>query len=206
MKLYYSPGACSLSPHIVAAEGGLSLELSRITFEGGNRTTAEGEDFFVVNPRGGYVPALRLDDGDVLMEGLAIIHYLADQAPAKNLLPERGSKQYYQALSWITFVSTELHKTYSPLFNPALTPEARVPVIDKLKKRYTFIDGVLAGKEYLLDSFSIADAYLYTIMRWSPKAGMDLGEYPNIHAFMQRMESREGVAAALSEEGLEKMA
>jgi glutathione S-transferase len=206
MKLYYAPGSCALSPHIVGREAGLPLELSKVTFAGAARTTAEGEDFFQVNPRGGYVPTLRLDDGDVLIEGPAIIHYLADQAPEKLLLPERGSKQYYEALSWVAFISTELHKAISPFFGPPIVPEVRTAIIDRLKKRYAYVESWLAEKEYVLDTFSIADAYLYTIMRWSPKVDISTAaEYPHIHAFMKRMEAREGVMTALTEEGLEPM-
>lgn len=209
MKLYYSPGACSLSPHIVAREAGLPVELSRVTFDGAKRTTAEGEDFFVVNNRGGYVPALRLDSDEVLVEGPAIITYLADQVPVKELTPTQGTIDYYRMLSWITFVSTELHKGFSPLFNKDLPEDQKKMVIDKLKKRYAVVEAALAGKDYLVaNTFSIADAYLYTIaIRWSPRAGIVIAEeYPNLAAFMKRMEAREGVQAALKEEALEPMA
>jgi len=203
MKLYYSPGACSLSPHIVAREAGLPVELSHVTFAGASRTTAEGENFFEVNPRGGYVPTLRLDDGSVLIEGPAIIHYLADQAPAKKLLPERGTRSYYDALSWIAFVNSELHKGYGPLFGKP-EPEVRAQVEEKLNKRYAVVEKALEGKEYLLGDFSIADAYLYTILRWSHRANIDFSKYPNLTSFMERMEARPGVAQALKEEGLDE--
>jgi glutathione S-transferase len=204
MKLYYAPGACSLSPHIVSREGGLPVELSKVTFDGAKRTTAEGEDFFVVNPRGGYVPTLRLDDGDVLIEGPAIIQYLSDQAPEKKLTPARDTMDYYRMLSWVTFISTELHKGFSPLFNPALPEDQKTAVIDKLKKRIAYVEGAFANKNYLLgEEFSIADAYLYTILRWSPRAALDIKSYPNLTAFFARMETREGVKTALTEEGLE---
>ena len=204
MKLYYAPGACSLSPHIVAREAELPVELSKVTFSAEGRTTGEGEDFFKVNPRGGYVPACRLDDGEVLIEGPAIIQYLADQAPGKDLLPERGSRAYYEALSWITFVSTELHKGFSPLFRSDLPEAEKAAVVDRLKKRYAYVEEALSGKSYLLgDAFSIADAYLYTIVRWSPKADIALSDYPNLSAFMGRMEARTAVRTALEEEGLE---
>lgn len=206
MKLYYSPGACSLSPHIVARESGLAVDLSKVTFAGAARTTAEGEDFFSVNPRGGYVPALRLDDDSVLMEGPAIIHYLADQAPDKNLMPERGTKAYYAALSWVAFVSSELHKGFGPLFRADAPESEKDLAITKLKKRFAVLDGALAGKPYLLgDAFSVADAYAYTIMRWMPRGGIALAEFPNLAAFAARVEARPGVALALAEEGLESM-
>lgn len=206
MKLYYSPGACSLSPHIVARELGLPVELSKVTFSAEGRTTEEGENFFEVNPRGGYVPALRLDDNTVLLEGPAIVQYLADQAPAKGILPERGSREYYNAISWMTFISTELHKGFSPLYgNPSEEDAARI--IDRLKKRIAVVETALEGKEYLLGAtFSCADCYLYTIMRWTGRFGIALTEYPNVSAFMARMEEREGVKQALSEEGLEPVA
>lgn len=208
MKLYYSPGACSLSPHIVAREAGLPVEISRVTFDGAKRTTAEGEDFFAINTRGGYVPAFRFDDGEVLVEGPAIIQYLADQAPAKHLLPERGSKDYYQALSWVAFVSSELHKGFGPLFRADLPEEERAAVVAKLHKRFMAAETALAGKEYLLGAFTIADAYLYTILRWAPKRmGITISaEFPHLAAFATRMEARAGVATALSEEDLEPLA
>ena len=202
MKLYYSPGACSLSPHIVAREAGSPVELSRVTFDGSVRTTAEGENFFEVNPRGGYVPTLRLDDGSVLIEGPAIIHYLADQAPEKKLLPERGSRAYYDALSWVAFVNSEIHKGYGPLFGKP-EPDVRARVEEKLNKRYEVVEKAFAGKEYLLGEFSIADAYLYTILRWSHRANIDFSKYPNLSSFMERMKARPMVAQALAEEGLE---
>lgn len=203
MKLYYSPGACSLSPHIVAKEAGLDVQLSRVTFDGAARTTAEGEDFFMVNPRGGYVPTLRRDDDSVLMEGAAIIQYLADQAPSAALTPEKGSAAYYDVLSWVTFISTELHKGFSPLYRPNLPESEKEVVVSKLKQRLTVLNAALDGKAYLMDAFTIADAYAYTIMRWLPRGGIDVAEYPNIKAFMATMETRPKVLAALSEEGLE---
>ncbi len=204
MRLYYSPGACSLSPHIVAREAGLDVELSRVTFNpDGTRTTEQGENFFEVNPKGGYVPALRLEDGEVLMEGATIIQYLSDQAPAKKLSPEKGTMQHYRMLEWITFISTELHKGFGPLFRSDLPESDRETVVTRLKKRFSYVNEALEGKDYLLGDFSIADAYCYTILRWSPRGNIDLNEFPNIASYMKRMEGREGVALALSEEGLE---
>ncbi len=206
MKLYYSPGACSLSPHIVSRELGLPVELSKVTFSADGRTTEEGENFFQVNPRGGYVPALRLDDSSVLLEGPAIVQYLADQAPEKGLLPECSTRAYYDAISWMTFISTELHKGFSPLYgNPP--EEEKAKIIDRLKKRIAIIEAALEGKEYLLGStFSIADCYLYTILRWTGQFGIDLAAYPHTKAFVARIEKRSGVQQALSEEGLEPVA
>lgn len=206
MKLYYLPGACSLSPHIVLREAGLPVELSKVTFSAEGRTTDDGEDFFQVNPRGGYVPACRLDDGEVLIEGPAIIQYLADQAPEKQLTPERGERAYYEMLSWIAFVSSELHKGFSPLFGSPSEDE-KTRIIERLQKRLAYVDSALLGKDYLLgDAFSIADAYLYTIARWAPNFGIALSDYPNLAAFAKRMEGRAAVATALTEEGLKPLA
>jgi glutathione S-transferase len=202
MRLYYSPGACSLSPHIVAREVGLDIELDRVNFADG-RKTEDGSTLNEVNPKG-YVPALRLDDGQVLTEGVTIVQYLADQAPEKHLLPERGSMPYYHALEWLTFISSELHKSFSPLFNPQITDDAKKAAVEKIQKRYAYVEEALDGKQYLLgDTFCIADAYLYTILRWTPRAGIDLSAYPNITEYMERMHARPGVQKALSEEGLD---
>ncbi|MDB5237478.1 MAG: glutathione transferase GstA [Parcubacteria group bacterium] len=202
MRLYYAPGSCALSPHIVAREAGLNVDISRVTFSPEGRTTEQGEDFFKVNTKGGYVPALRLDDDEVLMEGAAIIQYLADQAPEKKLAPEKGTMQHYRLLEWITFISTELHKGFGPLFR-ADAPESEKELAgNKLRKRLAYVESALEGKDYLLGDFSIADAYLYTILRWSPRGNIDFSAYPNISKYMPRMEAREGVATALSKEGL----
>jgi glutathione S-transferase len=203
MKLYYSPGACSLSPHIVAREGKLDIELSRVTFGDGVRTTAEGEDFYQVNPKGGYVPALRMDSGDVLAEGVAIIQYLADQS-SEELMPAKGSMEYYRELEWLTFISSEIHKGFSPLFNPTLPAEQVEQVKKKLMGRLAFVETELGKHEYLNGgSFTIADAYLYTILRWSKKFDMSFDGHPNITAFMARMDGRDAVKQALQEEGLD---
>ncbi|MDB5260485.1 MAG: gst [Candidatus Nomurabacteria bacterium] len=203
MKLYYAPGACSLSPHIVAREGKIAIELSRVTFDGAKRTTAEGEDFFVVNPKGGYVPALRLDSGDVLSEGVAIIHYLVDQSSV-TLMPEKGSLVYYRALEWMTYISSEIHKGFSPLFNPTLSDELKGQTKEKIMSRLAYVESELGKHQYLVgDSFTAPDAYLYTILRWTKQFGMSLEEYANITAYMARVESREAVKQALKEEGLE---
>lgn len=203
MKLYYSPGACSLSPHIVAREGKLPAEISKVTFDGAARTTAEGEDFFAVNPKGGYVPALRLDSGDVLAEGVAIVQYLADQS-SETMTPEKGSMDYYRMLEWLTFISSEIHKGFSPLYNPAITDEQKEAQIKKIMGRLVFVEAELGKHPYLLgDAFMIPDAYLYTILRWTKRFEMDLSGHPNISAFMARMDARDGVKQALEEEGLE---
>jgi glutathione S-transferase len=206
MKLYYSPGACSLASHIVAIEGKLPVELSRVTFDGATRTTAEGEDFFQVNPKGGYVPALRMDSGDVIAEGVAIMQYFADQS-SEQLMPERGTLDYYRALEWLTFINSELHKQFSPLYNPAIAEDAKAAQIDKISSRMTYAEEKLGEHEYLVgDSFTAPDAYFYTIMRWTKRFDISLDAYPNIAAFMARMEARDGVEQALKEEGLDPIA
>ncbi len=203
MKLYFSPGACSLSPHIVAREGKVPVELSKITFSAEGRTTAEGEDFFAVNPKGGYVPALRLDSGDVLAEGVAIVQYLADQS-SESLMPEKGSMDYYRELEWLTFVSSEIHKGFAPLFGSMFTDEQKEEQKKKIIARLAFVEAELGMHEYLVgNTFTPADAYLYTVLRWTTTHKMDLSGHTNIMAFMKRMDSREGVKMALSEEGLE---
>jgi glutathione S-transferase len=202
MRLYYASGSCALASHIVAREAKLPVELSKVTFSADGRTTEQGEDFYKVNPRGGYVPALRLDNDEVLVEGAAIIQYLADQAPDSGLVPEKGTMAHYRLLEWITFVSTELHKGFGAFFRADASEGEKDTARAKLEKRFAYANEWLAGKEYLLGSFSIADAYLYTIARWSPKAGIGFDGYPELAAFMTRMESRAGVALALEEEGL----
>lgn len=203
MRLYYAPGSCALSPHIVAREAGLDIELEKVVFSPTGRTTEpHAENYYEVNPRG-YVPALRIEGGGVITEGVAIIQYLADQAPSKNLMPKYQSPEYYRALVWLTFVSTEMHKGFGIFFNKDTTEEVKTAGREKLSKRFEWVNAALEGKEYLLGTFSIADAYCYTILRWSPKANIDLATYPNIAAFMALMAARPAVRQALTEEGLE---
>ncbi len=201
MKLYYAPGACSLSPHIVAREGNLPVEMVKVLFAGG-RTTETGENFYDINPMG-YVPTLRLDNGEVLTEGVAIVQYLADQAPSANLVPQKGSMPYYRTLEWLTFISSELHKGFSPLFRSGISEAEKASVVERLAKRYDRLEKALSTGAYLLgDIFTVADAYCYTILRWTPRAGIDLSKYPNLSAYMKRIETRSSVQVALKEEGL----
>ncbi|MDR3547703.1 MAG: glutathione transferase GstA [Candidatus Pacebacteria bacterium] len=203
MRLYYSPGACSLSPHIVAREADLDVELSKVSFSAEGRTTEQGEDFFKVNPKGGYVPALRLDDDEVLTEGVAIVQYLADQVPTKSLVPKQGTLEHYRLLELLTFINSELHKGFSGFFRSGLADDEMAFLKDRLLKRFAYVNEALEGKEYLLGTFSIADAYAYTILRWTKRFEISLAEFPNIVAFMKRMEGRPAVQKALAEEGLE---
>ena len=201
MKLFLKPGSCSLASHIVLEEIGRPYDTETVDLA--KKLTASGADFWAINPKG-YVPALLLDDGDLLTEGPAILQYLADLAPELQLAPANGSKARYQLQSWLTFIGTELHKGHSPLFAPN-TPEEYKPIVrERLQSRFAWVDKQLAGKDYLLGSFSVADGYLYTVSRWGQFVGVDTSGLANLQAFKQRMEARAGVQAALKAEGLLK--
>ncbi len=200
MKLYYSKGACSLSPHIVALEAGLAVELVSVDLRTG--TTFDGTDFKKVNPKG-YVPTLVLDNGETLTEGPAIVQYLADQVPNKALIPGHGSLARYRAIEWLNFISTELHKSFGPLFTPQAPEASKVAAKENLGKRLDYVNQELNGKEYLLGSqFSVADAYLFTVLSWTPHFQIDLSSRANVAAFMERVRIRPAVQAALRAEGL----
>lgn len=199
MKLYYSPGACSLSPQIVLQESGLAYEPVLASTK--THQLADGTDYYTINPLG-YVPLLELDNGARLREGPAIIQYIADQVPEKNLAPANGSFERYQLQEWLNFIGTEIHKGFGPLFKPT-TPENYKPIaLEALTKRLQWVDQQLAGKSYLMgEQFSVADAYLYTVSRWAGFVGLDLSGMANILAFQQRMAQRPAVQAALKIEG-----
>ena len=202
MKLYYSPGACSLSPHIVARELDLPIELIKV--DGRAKKTADGADFLQINPKG-YVPALALDDGEVLTEGPAIVQYLADQCPDRGLAPANGTLPRYRLQETLGFINSELHKTYSPLFTPGTAPEVRDERIAYLRRRYATIEQQLAGKSYLFgDQFTVADAYLFVVTGWANFLKLDLSEFPNLMAFQARVAGRPAVREALMAEGLLK--
>lgn len=202
MKLYYSPGACSLSPHIVLHESGLAFEPVLANLK--THKVADGGDYYAVNPKG-YVPLLELDNGERLSEGPAIVQYLADQVPDKKLAPPAGTMARYRLIEWLNFISTELHKTYSPLFNPAMPDEAKKLSRERLQTRYQYVDAQLDGKQYLMgDAFSVADAYLYVVTTWGAHVGVDTSGFKNLAAFMARMNARPAVQAALKAEGLMK--
>lgn len=201
MKLYYSPGACSLAPHIVARELGIDLELDRV--DGKTKTTASGENFLQVNPKG-YVPALRLDDGAVLTEGPVITQYLADRKPG-TLAPAAGTMERYRLHELQGFINSELHKTFSPLFDPTTVDATKAKQHETLKKRYAYLDGLLAGRDFLTGSaFTIADAYLFVVTNWAGYVNVDLSGFSNLQAFQKRVASRPAVQAALKAEGLVK--
>ena len=204
MKLYYAPAACSLAPHIVAREAGLKLDLDRLDFA--TRKTEGGEDFSAVNPKG-YVPALRLDSGEVLTEVATLVQYLADKAPQAGLAPAAGTIERYRLQEWLTFVSTEIHKGFGPLWNPAMPDAAKEIAKATHAKRFAFLDGELSGRPYLTgERFTAADAYLFTVVNWTNIHKIDLSPYPNLKAFMDRVAARPAVRQALQAEGLLKQA
>ena len=200
MKLYYAPGACSLSPHIVTRELGLTVELKKVNTK--DKTIEGGGDFWKVNERG-YVPALELDNGQVLTEGPAIVQYLADQKPDAGLAPKAGSLERYRLQEWLNFLTSEIHKQFSPLFKPT-TPEDYKPVAKQnLAGRFDWLDKQLAGKDYLMGKqFSVADAYLFVLLRWTKPTQIDLARWPNLVAFVERVGARPKVKEALQAEGL----
>ena len=202
MKLYYSPGACSLSPHIVANEIGIPLELEKVDTK--TKQTEHGSDYLAINPKG-YVPALRLDDGALLTEGPAIVQYLADQKPGSGIAPANGTLARYRLQEMLGYINSELHKTYSPLFNPNTTDAVRADREAYLRKRYALIEQTLSGQPFLLgDQFSAADAYLFTVTNWARVLKLDLSEFPNLMAFQKRVAERPAVQGAMREEGLIK--
>ena len=202
MKLYYSQGACSLAPHIVMHEAGLAFEA--ISAPTKTHQLPDGTDFYTINPLG-YVPSLVLQDGRSLHETPAIVQYLADLVPEKHLAPANGSFERYQLQQWLTFIGTELHKHFSPLFNPAAPLEGKEQAKQTLAKRLAWVDGELAGKDYLLGTtFSVADAYLFTVTNWARLVKVDLSTFANLLAYRARVGERPGVQAAMRAEGLLK--
>jgi glutathione S-transferase len=202
MKLYYSPGACSLSPHIVLREAGLDFDLALASTK--TKTLADGSDFYQVNPKG-QVPVLELDDGARLTEGPAIVQYLADQKPESGLAPKAGTIERYRLMEWLNFITSELHKSYSPLFNAAMPEEGKVVYRGRLADRLQWVDSQLEGKDYLLGAqFSVADAYLFTVTNWSALVGVDMSGLKNLNAFRERVAARPSVQAAMQAEGLKK--
>ncbi|MDI3261792.1 MAG: glutathione transferase GstA [Fulvimonas sp.] len=200
MKLYYSPGACSLSPHIALRESGLPFELVRVDLK--TKQTEDGRDYRSINPAG-YVPCLELDDGRTLSEGPAILQYIADQSPAKHLAPANGSFERYRLQQWLNFIATELHKNFSPLFKPDTSDEGKQAAVRTLGNRFEVVAAQLAQSPYLLgNEFSVADIYLCVVLSWTRYAGIDLAQWPALKAFVERVGSREAVRAALQAEGL----
>jgi glutathione S-transferase len=202
MKLFYSSGACSLSPHIVAREAGIELGLQKVDLK--TKTIATEGDFFAINPKG-YVPTLQLDNGEILTEGPTIVQYLADLKPEKGLAPPAGTMPRYHLQEWLGFINSELHKSYSPLFRPDTPAETRADRLAYLNKRYAIVEKQLAGHPFLMgDKFTVADAYLFTVTRWAHAVKFDLSPFPNVRAFQDRVAARPAVHEAMREEGLAK--
>ena len=200
MKLYYSPGACSLSPHIALHEAGLAADIVRVDIKA--KKLADGSDFLSINPKG-QVPTLQLDDGQVLTEGPAIVQYIADQAPAKGLAPAAGSFERYRLMELLNYVSTEIHKNFSPLFNPATSADAKESAKKTLSTKFAHVATLLAGKDYLMgDRFTVADGYLFTVLGWTRHVGIDLGQWPVLGEYLARVGARPAVQEAMKAEGL----
>jgi glutathione S-transferase len=200
MKLYYSPGACSLSPHIALLEAGLPYDLVKVDLRA--KKLENGDDYLKVNPKG-QVPALALDSGELVTEGPVIVQMIADKVPAKNLAPARDSAERYKLLEWLNFITGELHKNIGPLFNPMLSDEAKGVFKDRAIGKFKYVDGQLAGHEYLMGKqFTVADAYLFVMLRWAEAMKFDLSGLNNLMAYKDRIAARPKVDEALVKEGL----
>ena len=204
MKLYYSPGACSLSPHIALLEAGLPYDLVKVDLRA--KKLENGDDYLQVNPKG-QVPALGLDNGELVTEGPVIIQMIADQAKDKNLAPARDSAERYKLQEWLNFITTELHKNFSPLFQPAIPDEVKNFFRERLTGKFKYIDSQLAGRDFLLGKdFSVADGYLFVMLAWADRLGLDVSGLPNLTAYKARIAARPKVKEALTKEGLLKAA
>jgi glutathione S-transferase len=204
MKLYYSPGACSLSPHIALLEAGLPYDLVKVDLRA--KKLENGDDYLQVNPKG-QVPALGLDSGEVVTEGPVIVQIIADKAPGKSLAPARDSAERYKLQEWLNFITAELHKNFSPLFNPSIPDEVKNFFRDRLMGKFKYIDSQLAGRDHLMGKqFTVADGYLYTMLRWADGIKLDLAGLSNLMAFKERVNARPKVQEALTREGLLKAA
>ena len=200
MKLYFAPGACSLSPHIALLEAKLPFTAVKVSTK--TKLMEDGGDFRTVNPKG-YVPVLELDNGVRLTEGPAIVQYIADQAPASGLAPANGTLPRYQLQEWLNFITSEIHKQFSPLFYPTTPDEVKQQQRDKLATRFDWIEPQLTGKDYLMGStFTVADAYLFTVLNWAKPTGIDLARWPGLQRFMTTVAARPSVQAAMMAEGL----
>jgi glutathione S-transferase len=203
MKLYYAPGACSLSPHIVSRELGIPVELKKVNNK--DKTVDDGSDYWKVNPRG-YVPALVLDSGEILTEGPAIVQYLADQKPEAGLAPKNGTLERYRLQEWLNFLTSEIHKQFSPLFKPNTPEDYKKIAKENLATRFDWLEKQLDGKDYLMGKFTVADAYLFVLLNWTRFQSIDLARWPNLAAFHKRVGARPKVQEALQAEGLLKKA
>ena len=204
MQLYFSPGACSLASHITLREAGLPFDLKKADVK--NKKLEDGSDFFAINSKGA-VPALKLDNGQVLTEGVAIMQYLADQKPESTLVPKNGTLERYRVQEWLNYITSEVHKTFSPLWNAANDQAVKDYALANLKKKFDWINAQLAGKKYLTgDTFTVADAYLFTVVNWTNPLGIDLAPWPALKEFQARVAARPKVQEAMEAEGLTKKA
>ena len=200
MKLYYSPAACSLSPHIALYESGLPFTAVMASTK--THQLPDGTDYYTINPKG-YVPLLELDNGERLTEGPAIVQWIADQVPDRQLAPAAGTMERYRLMEWLTFIGTELHKQFSPLFNPAMPEEVKALFRTKIVDRYRWVDQQLEGRDYLMGGrFTVADGYLFVVTRWATAMKLDIAGFTHLQAFMARMGERPAVQQALRAEGL----
>lgn len=204
MKLYYSPGACSLSPHIALLEAGLPYELIKVDLRA--KKLENGDDFLQVNPKG-QVPTLALDSGEIVTEGPVIVQMIADHAVAQKLAPARDSGERYKLLEWLNFITAELHKNFGPMFSPVLADDAKAFFKDRVMGKFKYVDSQLAGRDYLMGKdFSVADGYLFTMLSWADRMKFDLSAMPNLTAYRDRVAARPKVKEALTKEGLLKAA
>jgi glutathione S-transferase len=204
MKLYYSPGACSLSPHIALLEAGLPYDLVKVDLRA--KKLENGDDYLKVNPKG-QVPALALDNGEVVTEGPVIVQMIADKASAKNLAPARDSAERYKLQEWLNFITAELHKNFGPMFSPVLADDAKAFFKDRVMGKFKYVDSQLAGRDYLMGKqFTVADGYLFTMLAWADRLKFDLSGLSNLLAYKARVGARPKVQEALTKEGLMKAA
>ena len=204
MKLYYSPGACSLSPHIALLEAGLPYDLVKVDLRA--KKLENGDDFWKVNPKG-QVPALALDSGELVTEGPVIVQMIADKAPARHLAPARDSAERYKFLEWLNFITTELHKNFSPLFQPAIPDDVKNFFKERLIAKFKYVDSQLAGRDYLMGKqFTVADGYLFVMLAWAERLNLDLQGFVNLMAYKARVANRPKIKEALTKEGLLKAA
>jgi len=204
MKLYYSPGACSLSPHIALLEAGLPYDLVKVDLKA--KKLENGDDYLKVNPKG-QVPALGLDNGELMTEGPVIVQMIADKVAGKNLAPAIGTAERYRLQEWLNFITTELHKNFGPMFSPVLADDAKAFFKDRVMAKFKYIDGALAGRDYLMGKqFTVADGYLFTMLSWADRMKFDLAALPNLLSYRARVAARPKVQEALTKEGLMKAA
>lgn len=201
MKLYYATGTCALSPHIALLEAGMRFDTEKVDLQ--SKQTASGEDYNRINPKG-YVPALVLENGEVLTEGPAIVQYVADQVPDKKLAPAAGTMERYRLVEWLNFISTEIHKTFSGFFKPDVTEQTRQGLQQQLARRFDYLEQQLQGRDYLMGDFTVADGYLFTVLSWTKPLRIDMAKWPTLQAYLQRAGARPAVHAAMVAEGLVK--